>query len=175
MTSLWSSAVRAVVVAGVLAHAAAPAQSQIASPGGFQVLTAADVPPAQVLPPPPTDGGEVTRVELAELRRIAKTTTHAAWKQAAWDDEHEDATIFQSAIGPGYDLAALPTTARLMAEVRREEAAAAGLAKNYFNRTRPWILDASLRTCSRGDAPQSSYPSGHATMAFAMASVLADV
>ena len=48
----------------------------------------------------------------------------------------------------------------------------ADAAKSYFKRNRPWIVDPKLKTCSRQDAPQSSYPSGHTTMGFAMAVVL---
>jgi acid phosphatase (class A) len=135
-------------------------------------LTAADVEPTHLLPPPPVDGSAQARDELAELRRIAAVTTPAEFEQAKWDDEHEDGMIFQSAIAPGFDLTKLPATAKLLAEVRNEESVAGKAAKSYFKRNRPWIVDPKLKTCSREDAPQSSYPSGHTTMGFAMAVVL---
>lgn len=78
-------------------------------------------------------------------------------------------------MGPGFDLAKLPATAKLMGDVRREEKAAADKAKAFFKRKRPWIADASLQSCSRDDEPLSSYPSGHATMGYSMALVLADI
>jgi acid phosphatase (class A) len=171
----WALSALAVATVGCATLAAAQPGAPQAAKRSLQFLSAEDVAPAQILPPPPLDGGDVTRAELAELHAIAKVATGAQWEQAAFDDEHEDGAIFQSAIGPAYDLVALPATAKLLAEVRNEEAVAAGLAKDYFKRTRPWILDGSLKTCSRGDAPQSSYPSGHATMAYAMAGVLARV
>ena len=37
------------------------------------------------------------------------------------------------------------------------------------------IVDPSLASCSKEDAPQSSYPSGHATMGFSMGVVLASL
>ena len=79
------------------------------------------------------------------------------------------------AMGAGFDLKALPATAKLMAEVRAEEKAAADAAKNRFQRKRPWLIDNSLASCSREDEPLSSYPSGHATMGYSMAVVLADI
>jgi acid phosphatase (class A) len=138
----------------------------------FAVISAEDVQPALVLPPPPADGSPQARAELDELHRIARTTTAAAWAAALWDNEHEDGGMFASVFGTGFDLKALPATAKLLADVRNEEATAASLAKDQFKRKRPWILDPSLRTCSRDEDPLSSYPSGHSTMAFAMAVAL---
>jgi acid phosphatase (class A) len=140
----------------------------------LQFLSAADVDPVRLLPAPPVDASSATLAELAELHRIATETAPDRWDQAKWDADNENGTIFQSAVAPGFDLSALPATAHLLADVRNEEAIAAAKAKDYFKRTRPWVLDDSLKTCDRNDAPQSSYPSGHATMAFAMAVVLAE-
>jgi acid phosphatase (class A) len=139
----------------------------------LQFLSATDVDPVRLLPAPPAESSSATQAELAELHRIAAATSPDRLDQAKWDADNENGTIFQSAIAPGFDLDALPATAHLLADVRNEEAIAAAKAKDYFKRTRPWLLDDSLKTCDRGDAPQSSYPSGHATMAFAMAVVLA--
>jgi acid phosphatase (class A) len=139
----------------------------------LQFLSAADVDPVRLLPAPPGDASSATQAELAELHRIAAETAPDRLEQARWDADNENGTIFQSAIAPGFDLSALPATAHLLADVRNEEAIAAAKAKDYFKRTRPWVLDDSLKTCDRNDAPQSSYPSGHTTMAFAMAVVLA--
>jgi acid phosphatase (class A) len=165
-TRLGALALAAILAVGVpiFPATAAPAQLAFLSPG--------DVDPAQLLPPPPRDGSDAANAELAELRAIAKVTTPERWAQAKWDNDNEDGTIFQSAIAPAFDLSSLPATARLLAEVRNEETAAGGAAKSYFKRNRPWIVDPSLKTCAREDKPRTSYPSGHATMAFAMAVVL---
>ncbi|HEY1752741.1 MAG TPA: phosphatase PAP2 family protein [Caulobacteraceae bacterium] len=163
------------LAACTLLAALGAAQAAAGAPRHFEVLTAQEMQPELLLAPPPAAQSAQAAAELAELQAIARTTTPAAWAQAKWDNDHEDATIFQSAIGPGFDLARLPLTAKLLGEVRNEEAVAATLAKNRFKRTRPWIIDPSLRTCSRDEDPQSSFPSGHTTMAFAMAVVLAHV
>jgi acid phosphatase (class A) len=67
----------------------------------------------------------------------------------------------------------VPATARLLADVRHDEKLAAIKAKTFYLRKRPWIVDPTLEPCAKGDKPLSSYPSGHATMGYSMAVVLA--
>ncbi len=161
-------------VAGALLLLVASADSASAQQKTLKFLNTADVDPVRLLPAPPAEGSPENKAELDELRRIAAEATPERLEQAKWDADNENGTIFQSAIAPGFDLAALPATARLLADVRNDEAIAAARAKDYFKRTRPWIVDGALRTCDREDPPQSSYPSGHATMAYSMAVVLAE-
>jgi len=163
----------AVAIAGLWLFAAGPARPADDSKPHLAFLSADELQPALILTsPPPASSPEAAR-EVDELRQIASQTTAVRRAQAQWDNDNEDGTIFQSAIAPSFDLASLPATAKLLAEVRNEEAVAGGMAKSYFKRDRPWVLDPALKTCSREDAPQTSYPSGHATMAYAMAVVLA--
>jgi acid phosphatase (class A) len=128
-------------------------------------------PPTQILPAPPADGSAAQKRELREIRAAQVSMTKAAFAQALADEKTEDATIFNAAVG--IDLKTLPKTWALMATVRAEEKVAAKASKNYFLRNRPWVIDGKLKTCTREDAPQSSYPSGHSTMGFSMAVVLA--
>ncbi len=139
------------------------------------LLTAAELDASRILPPPPAEGSAVAASELAELHAVLAARTPAALAHAQSDDATKDASIFAQAMGAGFDLKALPATAKLMAEVRVEEKAAADAAKARFLRKRPWIVDDSLKSCSREDEPLSSYPSGHTTMGFSMAVVLADL
>jgi acid phosphatase (class A) len=129
--------------------------------------------PAQILPPPPPDGSPAAKAEMDEIHRIQKARTPEDFARADTDDKTEDVTAFAAVMGPGFDLKVLPKTALLFADVRAEEKAAAKLAKDFFKRNRPWIVDPSLKSCAQDDPPQSSYPSGHATMGYAMAVVLA--
>jgi acid phosphatase (class A) len=103
------------------------------------------------------------------LRQIQDARTKARLNQALWDDEHENASLFTSTLGPSFDLAKLPQTARLIAIVENDQDIAAGMAKKAFHRHRPWIFDDTLVGCPRGKAkdPLSSYPSGHATVGYA--------
>lgn len=153
-----------------------PALAQdAAKPKPALMLSAAEIDPARLLPPQPAEGSPAARAELAELHAIEAARTPETLSHAKSDDVTKDASIFASAMGPGFDLAKLPATAKLMGEVRREEKAAADKAKAFFQRKRPWIVDPSLQSCSRDDEPLSAYPSGHATMGYSMALVLADI
>jgi len=84
-----------------------------------------------------------------------------------------NATIFAVVLGPHFDLAKLPATLALLAEVRASEKAAADRGKDEFRRQRPYAVDPSLKSCKRNDDPLSSYPSGHTSMAFSMGETLA--
>lgn len=135
------------------------------------LLTASSYLPAQLLPAPPADGSPAQSRELDEIRQTQAAMSKADFAEAVADDATESAAAFNATLG--VDLKTLPKTWALLAIVRSEEKAAAKLAKNHFLRNRPWVIDPALKSCSRDDAPQSSYPSGHSTMAFSMAVVLA--
>lgn len=137
------------------------------------LIPATQFNPAALLPSPPADGSSAAVAEMDELHRIEKARTPAQFQAAKRDDETEDAMAFAQATGAGFDLKVLPQTAKLLDEVRTEEKAATKLAKNYFRRNRPWIADPKLVTCASDDPPQSSYPSGHATMGYSFAVILA--
>jgi len=152
----------------------------VASPAGAKgekaplLLDATKLDPAQVLPPPPAPDSAEVRDELAQLHAIDKARTQADFDDAVREEHTKDGSIFHDAIGPAFDLAKLPATAALLDTVRREEKAAADRAKAHFLRTRPWLVAKDLRPCNGGDdEPQSSYPSGHTTMGYSMAAVLA--
>ena len=143
-----------------------------AAPVPHLLLNADNLDPALLLPPPPADDSAAGRDELAELHRIDHDRTEAEVAQARHDDAVKNATIFADAVGQGFDLDRLPATKGLFQTVRVEEKAAADRAKDHFRRNRPWITDPGLHPCSTDDEPQSSYPSGHTTMGYAMASIL---
>lgn len=137
------------------------------------LLTSANLDPALLLPPPPADGSAAGIAALDMLHRIDASRTAADLAHARADDALKNVTIFAAAMGPGFDLDRLPETKTLFDIVRAEEKAAADRAKEHFARNRPWIVDPGLHPCSTDDAPQTSYPSGHTTMGFAMAGILA--
>lgn len=154
-------------VAAIVLACVSPAQSKPI------FLSPQDYDPKLILPAPPADGTAASQAELAELKRIEADRTAAEFAQALSDDETENPTIFKIVLGDGFDLKALPATAKLLADVRNDEKEAASAAKNFFLRNRPWVLDPTLKTCARDDPPRSSYPSGHSTMGYSMAVVLA--
>ncbi len=153
----------------------------LTAPSGFAAETAATkfITPAQyepnrLLPPPAADGSVKAKEELAELHRIEKARTLAQLARAVHDDKTEDASIFD-VLGSSFDLTKLPATAQMFADIRTDEKTAATAAKEFFLRTRPWLADKTLNSCNKNDKPKSAYPSGHATMGYSMAMVLAQI
>lgn len=137
------------------------------------LLGRADLDPALVLPPPPAAGSAQALAELAELHAAEVARTAGDEADARRDGDTKNATIFAVVLGPAFDLARLPATARLMALVRAAEKAVVDAGKDEFRRQRPYVVDTSLASCKRNDDPLSSYPSGHSAMAFSMGETLA--
>jgi acid phosphatase (class A) len=150
----------------------------------LKILTEAETDPGRLLPPPPENGSESQRKELAEVGHIVKTRTAERFARAKWDNEHEDATAFAETIGPEFDLKRLPATAKLLAVVLNDQSVIASASKVYFHRQFPvaaagaavvsyrdWSCDADVK--KPGDRPLRSYPSGHATMGYSLGIVLA--
>jgi acid phosphatase (class A) len=138
----------------------------------LKYLSAGDIAPAALLPPPASDGSQSQLDELAELRQIAKARSDERLKQARLDDEIIGAAIFESAI-PGFNTAKHTITAKLLDGVKRESNAVSHAAKLYFDRKRPYEFDPELNVCAQHRGKNATYPSGHTTVGFAMASILA--
>jgi acid phosphatase (class A) len=145
------------------------------APKTLQVLTPYDIDARRLLAPPPADGSEANRAELAELHRIISASTPQRMARARWDAEHEDPSLFYETIGGGFDLKALPATADLLAVVMNDQSLAASAAKKLFVRKRPWVLDPTIATCNPDDKPLVSYPSGHALVGYTTGFVLASL
>jgi acid phosphatase (class A) len=149
----------------------------------LKVLTLEQVDPGRLLPPPAPDGSESQIVDLGNWRRIVEERTPARYAQARWDNEHEDISAFAATIGPKFDLSKLPATAKLIEEVDNDQHIAASNAKVYFHRIFPVAIsplmgDYHVYSCDDdvkkpADRPARSYPSGHATMGYTFAVVLA--
>jgi acid phosphatase (class A) len=141
------------------------------------LLKPAEVDASLLLPPPPAPGSPRALAEIVELKDIAAHRTQAELEQAARDDKDETGAFFASAIGPGFDLAKLPATAAMLADVGATEDAVSKDAKKFFHRDRPWIIIADWQTCSphKPGPAQNSYPSGHATIVYSMGVVLASL
>jgi acid phosphatase (class A) len=169
----WArSALVALVLGGPgLAHGQGSAGAA-KPPAADKALTLSQIDPAVILPPPPAEGSAQQRAELDELRDIQAARTPDRLAQARWDDAHEDPTAFAGVIGLGFDLKALPKTAALLDLIMKDQEVLATKAKAVFHRARPFVADPDLIGCSRGAKVYTSYPSGHATMAYSIAPVL---
>ena len=157
-----------VIACGLLLGLSASAQAGLLDP--------AAVDASRLLPPPPMAGSVDARAEIAELKAIAARSTPPDVAAAAKDAADQRFDLFNSTVG--FDLTTLPETSKLLTMVAGEEAAAAKAAKAYFRRLRPDLVDASIKTCvpaKMGKVYGTSYPSGHATLAFSVGVVLAQL
>lgn len=145
----------------------APAEAGLLEPSQFDA--------SRFVPPPPAQDSAKTRAELAELHAIAASSSAEEKTAAARDAKDETPDIFNGVIG--FDIAAMPQTQKLLALVAEEEDVDSKTAKAYFHRLRPYTVDHSLETCEppKPNKPANSYPSGHATLAFSMGLVLAQL
>ncbi|TAL00492.1 MAG: phosphatase PAP2 family protein [Rhodospirillaceae bacterium] len=167
-------------ISGFSHHVAAVEMASAAKPKAAKPTKFVDVSELNVfslLPSPPDVGSNRAKAEIAELHHLEDMRTPEQESQARSDSKTKDVSIFAEAMGPGFDLAALPATARLFDDIRNDEKAAADAAKMAFHRSRPSLVDPSLKTLESTPRVEetSSYPSGHATMAYSMGVVLASL
>ena len=139
------------------------------------ILDQAQFEPSRFLPPPPAQDSVQTRDEMAELKAIAARSSAEERAAAAKDAKDETPDIFDAAIG--FEIATMPATNKLLSLVGDEEDGDSKVAKTFFHRSRPYSADPSLKTCEpiKPGKPANSYPSGHATLAFSMGVVLAQL
>lgn len=161
--------------AAVIAIALASVSSATAAESKF--LRAGQIDVATLLPSPPADGSNRQISELAELHRIQDARTAEALAHAKADAANETVTIFAGVLGPAFDISKLPATRTLFADVDQEEEIATTPAKAFFHRLRPYLADTTLKDCGHNplSGGYTSYPSGHATVAYAMGVVLASL
>lgn len=157
------------VLAAFAACLLAPCAPAIAQPEAAHYIDPAAFVPERLLPPPPAAGSAREKRELDEVRRIVAAASPARLDQARWDGAHEDASAYNAVVGR--DLAALPQTAALLAIVTEETEGVVVVAKDHFARLRPYGADPALPHCGKKDATAAprSYPSGHASIGYAMA------
>jgi acid phosphatase (class A) len=139
------------------------------------ILSPADIDATRLLPPPPAAGSMAAKAEIAELHAIAASSSAELLEKARHDDGDEKPDLFDAALG--FDVSALPATSKLLNDIAKEEDEASKPAKSYFHRDRPWIVDASIKTCVpvKPGPAATSYPSGHTTLGFSMGVVLASL
>lgn len=161
----------------VLVFAIAIACVASANAAESRFLPSGQIDAAKLLPPPPLDGSDQQKWELAELHRIQDARTADALDHAKADAANETVTIFAGVLGAGFDISKLPATKKLFADVDQEEEIATTPAKTFFHRLRPYLADTTLKDCGHNplSGGNNSYPSGHATVGYAMGVVLASL
>lgn len=174
-----------ILAAALTSTAAFPQVRKAPLPKTLKFLAPEQIDPARLLPPPPQDGSAAQEKEMAQVKNLIRTRSTERHDQAIWDARHEDPTPFAAAIGPEFDLAKLPATAALLRDVLHDQTVATSRAKEFFKRKFPlaaaapadsfdqWTCDVAPRKPTA--LPLRSYPSGHATMSYTFAVVLANL
>ena len=160
-----------------VAEPAAPAALPMTPKHVLKYLSPDDLDPATLLAPPPADGSDQQKAEVAEVLHMQEAASKERLDQAVWDDRHESSELWIPALGPlGVDLTKLPATAVMLDAVLAERDAAADVVKVYYSRRRPWTFDQDIQVCEaagKNGSQVRAYPSGHGTLSYAQGVVLA--
>lgn len=167
----------AIFPAEPVAQAAAPAELPMAPNHVLAYLAPEDLDPVTLLPPPPADGSDQQKAEVAEVLLMQQTASKERLDHAVWDDRHESSELWIPTLGPvGFDLTKLPATAAMLDAVLHERDAAADVVKVYYGRHRPWTFNQDIQVCEakgRDGSQVRSYPSGHGTLSYSQGVILA--
>lgn len=136
-------------------------------------ITSQELDLTRYLPAPPADDSAQTKAELKELLEIQATRTPEQEKAAIADAE-ENVWRFADVMGPDFDAAKLPKTAALFDRIVATEDVVDDHAKKAFNRPRPYMLDEQIHPLLK-KSKSGSWPSGHSTIGYLMATVLGEM
>lgn len=136
-------------------------------------ITSQELDLTKYLPAPPADDSAQTKAEIKELLEIQATRTPEQEKAAIADAE-ENVWRFADVMGPDFDAAKLPKTAALFDRVVATEDVVDDHAKKAFNRPRPYMLDEQIHPLLK-KSKSGSWPSGHSTIGYLMATVLGEM
>jgi acid phosphatase (class A) len=125
------------------------------------------------LPEPPQPQSDLFRQDFTELHRYQDQRTPEECARAGKQSD----LSFENGFGPetGVLTAAEMKKAKILSKrVIAKAGAAIAYFKKHFQRPRPYLTDEALSPCIRKPSyGYHSYPSGHSTMGYAMALVLA--
>lgn len=134
-------------------------------------ITSQELDLTKYLPAPPADNSAQTQAEIKEVLHLQATSTPAQKKMAADDSNGENVWRFADVMGPKFTEAKLPKTAAFFARLVATEDVVDELPKNEFHRPRPYMLNSNIHPLTKA-SKSGSWPSGHATLGYLMATEL---
>lgn len=143
------------------------------TPAPNYYMSPAEVDFVHVLGPPPAIDSPEDKVDLQAVLD-AQQTRKEAEVESAQGDVCLSIFRFAEVMGPGFKPENLPFTVIFFQRVFYDDQHAVVAAKKYFNRPRPFVSDHDVSPVVKHSA-NASYPSGHATFAYATAILLADM
>lgn len=142
-------------------------------------LTPEQLPNSQAfLPPPPVAGSAALAAdeEVYQVTRGLRDTPR--WALAAKDADlsfPNAASTFSCALGMPISQEATPHLNMLIRRVRADASRANDKAKDLYKRKRPYVAHADVSCTPNEKHKDDSYPSGHASIGWAWALVLAEI
>lgn len=134
-----------------------------------------------LLPAPPAEGSAALAADTATFRLLTALQTSARGQLAVRDaDLSYPASIstFSCAVGVPISQAEFPNLTMLLRRTMGDASLATSKAKNEYKRVRPFVA-LNAHTCTPQDeaflAKNGSYPSGHSSIGWAWALVLAEI
>jgi acid phosphatase (class A) len=159
------------VVFAINANAGQPLVSPVDAPSSLAVL-----------PPPPSANSAAFQADIAASKAAFIHHSHARWLLAQQDADlsspQKVANDFQAAFGHRISQKETPAIYRLIEEVMRDQPPVTRSAKNHYMRKRPFMYFHAQTCYPKRDAflkLNGSYPSGHTTIGWATALVLAEI
>src|SRR5579859_305116 len=129
---------------------------------------------ASLLPPPPAAGSPAAKQELKTVLGVQATRTHADEEAARADAEHS-VFRFADVFGNDFNAGSLPKTAALFERVAKFDKAEVKVAKEYWHHPRPPFVSPKVKPLAQEKPDDWSYPSGHATLGYSEAVLLANM
>lgn len=162
-----------VLGAGLVLPAAMPAHASTNQAAAGQYIASGEIDLRALLADPPADDSPATRAEIEELLKLQAARTP---EQLAQPEVVNPLTVylFAPVLGTNFTAATLPVTDKLLARVGAQTSAVSARSKKLWKRARPFRTDARIQPVGRKPV-DASYPSGHATRAFAWAVVLGEL
>jgi acid phosphatase (class A) len=114
-----------------------------------------------ILAPPPTPDSPAGKADLQAVLAAVNARTDASI-QLAKDDDQRTVFRFADVMGPNFKTETLPLTTALFDHIYKDGNAATLAAKNFFKRTRPFVVDPEIKIIVV-QPPDFSYPSNHST------------
>lgn len=141
------------------------------SPGAFDILA--------VLPPAPATGDARDAADRAIFRATRTLVGTPRYDLAINDVKLTQRDMFGDfgcALGVALTPELAPKTAALLSKVTFDTARSSSIAKDFYKRKRPYLVDKG-EFCQPADELKTSYdyPSGHTTLGWAWATILAEL
>lgn len=127
-------------------------------------FNASDINFRALMPPPPAAASNAGRADMDAVLRAQRSRTPAQVADAQRDDREEDIFVFSTVLGPHFNAAELPATAKLSVGLHQAASAVDPALKNYYRRPRPYNASKDVHpVCALSKS--ESYPSGHSMSA----------